>query len=199
VQSELWPWPLELEDLDLPVRPDLAALISIFYPAESRLGSFAPADAADTPEPFRRLLHHDHHMTVTLEDHHQSRVQVHVLQAQTENGTYCRRIILTRESDGKVVLFGIVRLNLAVLAADVQSEIIAGQTPLGRVLIEHNVLRQVEFHQLYRVACGPELADLLQVPAGTVVYGRTALIYCDKKPAVELLEIVPDVGLPGNG
>jgi hypothetical protein len=34
---------------------------------------------------------------------------------------------------------------------------------------------------------------LLEVPKGTLTYGRTALIHCNQEPAIELLEIVAPV------
>ena len=58
------------------------------------------------------------------------------------------------------------------------------------MLIEHNVLREVQLASLYRVTPGPELCRLLEVVQSTTTYGRTAFIYCDGYPAVELLEIV---------
>ena len=44
-----------------------------------------------------------------------------------------------------------MRINLNHLSDDVQREIVDGGTPLGRVLIRHNVLRHVELHRLWRV------------------------------------------------
>jgi chorismate-pyruvate lyase len=136
------------------------------------------------------MLHHEHHMTVTLEAQHASPVTVSVLDVRRDQGVYSRRILLCRESDGAVVQFGIVRLNLEVLDPATRREIEGEQTPLGRVLIDHNVLREIELHQLYRVACGHDLADHFGVAPGTPTYGRTALIYCNGEPAVELLEII---------
>jgi chorismate-pyruvate lyase len=88
------------------------------------------------------------------------------------------------------VQFGIVRLDFDAVSPAVREEIKSERTPLGRVLINHNVLREVELKQIYRIACGPELSRHFNVPEGSEVYGRTALIYCDGEPAVELLEIV---------
>jgi hypothetical protein len=59
------------------------------------------------------------------------------------------------------------------------------------VLIDHNVLREVQLASLYRVVPGPDLCQLFGLPASLATYGRTAFIYCDGFPAVELLEIVP--------
>ena len=76
---------------------------------------------------------------------------------------------------------------------EVRREIESRQTPLGRVLINHNVLRQVELVQLWRIMPGPDLRTQLAIPADVpTVYGRTALIHCNGQPAVELLEVVVD-------
>ena len=89
--------------------------------------------------------------------------------------------------------FGIVRLDLDKLQPAVRTAIEARQTPLGHVLIQHNVLRQVQLAALWKVLPGPELRGLLNCPAPLPTYGRTAMIYCDGEPAVELLEIVAPV------
>jgi chorismate-pyruvate lyase len=64
------------------------------------------------------------------------------------------------------------------------------EVPLGRVLIEHDVLREVQLCELWQIHAGPSLASLLRIKTGDTVYGRTALIFCDGEPAIELLEIV---------
>lgn len=173
-----------------PIYPDLHSLVGIFYEAPETLADFQQVGSSGTPEPYRQLLDHQHHMTVTVEAFHQCPVDVRVLAVKRDANTYSREILLVRQSDGDVVQFGIVRLHWAALPAAVREEIEAGQIPLGRVLITHNVWRQVERHQLYRVTCGPDLAKSFRVPEGTVTYGRTALIYCDGEPAIELLEVV---------
>ncbi len=173
-----------------PTRPDLDQLVSLFYAEPSELGEFTGLAPADIPEPYRGLLHHDHHMTVNVEAFWQCPVDVQVLSVVRDGRQYSRRILLTRRTDQGVVQFGIVRLNLDVVDPAARAEIEAEQTPLGRVLIEHNVLRHVELHQLYRVLCGRDLAACFQVPPATLTFGRTALIYCNAAPAVELLEIV---------
>jgi len=129
-------------------------------------------------------------MTVTLEQHHGCPVDVKVLATHTQGGQYSRKILLTRQSDDQVVQFGIVRLDMRVLANDVRKEIEAKETPLGRILIAHDVLREVKLLNLFEIQCGDELAKSLGFEVGQVCYGRTALIYCDGAPAIELLEIV---------
>ena len=183
-------------------RTNLDDLIAIFYdvdggaestrPPRSDLGIFHDVNGENLPPSIRRLLDHDHHMTVTQESVHQCPVDVQVVRVSHADGNYSRCSTLTRQSDGKIVQFGIVRLHMDRLEPIVRSEIEAGEIPLGRVLISHDVMRQVELHQLYRITAGPGLAAAMRLPSGTTVYGRTAVIYCDDQPVIELLEIVPE-------
>jgi chorismate-pyruvate lyase len=176
-----------------PPAVELDELISLFYPDRAQLGDFAERAVEQCAETYRRLLAHQAHMTVTVERRHRCEVDVEVLASHKTESHYLRKIILRRKVDGRVVQFGIVRLALAALQPDVRDEIMAQKIPLGRVLINHNVMRHVQLNSLWQVACGPELCELFGVERAHVTYARTALIYCDGEPAVELLEIVaPD-------
>ena len=170
--------------------PDLAVLIHLFYSSSDELGRFRECRSVELPESYRELLAHDQHMTVACEARHGGPVDVRVLDVQHTVTHYSRKILLTRPRDQRGVLFGLVRLNLSCLSAEVRRVIESERVPLGRVLIEHNVLRTVRLLSLWRVEPGEELQQLLGLGEGEACYGRTALIYCDGVPAVELLEIV---------
>lgn len=170
--------------------PDLQTLVRLFYENSIELGSFTEVVADDMPAAPRRLLAHHDHMTVTVEEYHGDRVAVEVLETRLEEPYYSRKILLRRERDRQVVQFGIVRLDFRYVDKLVRQEIESQRTPLGRVLIEHDVLRWVELVSLWRIVPGPDLRRLLALPNNEPVYGRTALIYCNGEPAVELLEIV---------
>lgn len=165
-------------------------LIEIYYNDPSALGQFENADHETIPAVYRDLLDHRKHMTVTVEAHHADKVDVEVLRSDVVDGLYRREILLRTHRSGTVVQYGIVRLNTKYLANAPRDEILAQRKPLGRVLIEHDVLREIELFDLLRVQCGPVLARLFQVEVGTQTYGRTALIYCNREPAIELLEVV---------
>jgi chorismate-pyruvate lyase len=171
--------------------PALDHLAGLFYSDLAELGSFEEVLAENMPEPYRTLLAHHKHMTVSVEKHHGSKVEVEVLAAKRNGDYYFRKIILHRQSDQRVVLFGIPRLNLRLVEDDVRREILSESKPLGRVLIEHNVMREVQLGSLYRVTPGPELCRLFGLAEPAQIYGRTAFIYCDGFVAIELLEIVP--------
>lgn len=176
-----------------PVTPDLDELAALFYPSTEALGRFEEVAAADMPPVFQQLLAHNNHMTVTVEGYHQSPVNVRVLDKSIQGDHYARKILLARQSDGSVVQYGIMRIDLAQVSAEVRRQIESEGIPLGRVLISHNVLREVELVSLWRIEPGDELRTLLNTALGEIVYGRTALIHVAGEPAVELLEIVtPD-------
>jgi chorismate-pyruvate lyase len=179
-----------------PTLPNLEELIGLFYADVGQVGVFKQVAAGIMPGYARTLLSHNDHMTVTMEDFHGCGVDVEVLDVQHTGTHYARKILLRRQADRRVVQFGIVRLDFRYVSDEVRREIESRQTPLGKVLIEHNVLRQVQLVGLWKIAPGDDLRRLFGLtdpdcPLG--VYGRTALIYCDAEPAVELLEIVTPV------
>ena len=82
---------------------------------------------------------------------------------------------------------------MALLSPEVRQKILLENIPLGRILLEHNVLTKVQLQALWRVLPGPALRKLFTIPAGQITYGRTATIHCNGGPAIELLEIVSPV------
>jgi chorismate-pyruvate lyase len=178
---------------DRPLLPDLQSLVDLFYDDSDQLGRLTNVGTTEMPAAYQTLLAHQNHMTVTVEHFHRSPVDVRVLATRLTLDHYARKILLSRQTDGRVVQFGIVRLDFRYLSTAVRAAIESQGAPLGRILIEHNVLREVHLSHLWRVEAGPDLASLLDVPAGSITYGRTAIIDCNAEPAVELLEIVTPV------
>ncbi len=168
----------------------LPELVSAFYPEIDELGEFEQVPPAALPEPYRSLLDHSYHMTVTLEQYFSEPVKLEVLRANDQQDEYWRKIVLRRESDGRIVLFGLVRLDLTQLPSEAVREIRQQVTPLGHILIRHNVLREVERLRLWRIHPGLELQRLFGSTNADPLYGRTAIIHCNGDPAIELLEIV---------
>ena len=165
-------------------------LISIYYRESSLLGRFEQVESQAVPSVYRKLLDHSNHMTVTVESHHADSVDVEVLRSDVVDGHYRREILLKTHVSQRVVQYGIVRIFTKYLSDKPRDEILRQRKPLGRVLIEHNVLREIELFDLLRVECGPVLSKFFGVEPGTITYGRTALIHCDHEPAIELLEVV---------
>jgi hypothetical protein len=82
-----------------------------------------------------------------------------------------------------------VRFDLQYVTPAVREEILSEQIPLGRVLIDHNVLRHIDLGAILKITAGPELASLLGMKDHGLTYGRLATIFCNRHPAVDLLEI----------
>ena len=171
-------------------KPDPHSLLGLFPPADY-LRDWTEVPAAQVPEPYRSLLDHEHHMTVTVEAHHGDEVAVRVLEKHVAGESYARKILLALKRSGRVVQFGLVRIHFAYCNQEVRDEIVSERTPLGRVLIKHDVLRRIEPTAFVRVTPGPALVEWFGRDAPT--YGRFALIYCDGRPAIELLEIVTGI------
>lgn len=175
------------------VRPDLPTLAGLFYTYPQDIGEFHEITAEEMPPVYRQLLAHEGHMTETVEAFHGCPVDVEVIAKHITTTHYARKILLRRQSDQSVVQFGIARLTFEYLSDDVRREIESEAIPLGRVLINHNVLREVQLFALWQLYPGPDLRKLFRLEKPTEIYGRTALIYCNGEPAVELLEIVAPV------
>jgi chorismate-pyruvate lyase len=179
----------------LTTAPTLDHLYKLFPDSPDRPDA-VEVPAGDLPQPYQRLLVHTHHMTVTVEEFYRSAVDVQVLNCRRAGNEYARKILLKARPDGRVVQFGLVRINLGVCPEPVRHEIIEGKTPLGRVLIRHDMLRRIEPVAFLRVSLSAEMADWFGVEAGTFTFGRLGLIYTGDRPAVEVLEILAPI--PGE-
>ena len=177
---------------------ELHALTGLFDGGDRLVQSAEHVSSALTPSPYNEMLVHNHHMTVTMEEYHGSAVEVKIVDQVDRDGLYCRKIVLLTLDTAQVVQFGIVRFNFHYVTEAVRDEIVAGQTPLGRVLINHNVLRHIDLGAILRVTAGDELAGLLKMTSGGVTYGRLATIFCNQHPAVDLLEISAPLDLGDN-
>jgi chorismate-pyruvate lyase len=172
-----------------PAGTDIQGLFRIFPPAEymSRAELVPPGRV---PPPYRDLLVNEEHMTLTVARHHGNEVDVKVLEYRVAGDSYARKILLPLRRTGRVVMFGLMRVDFQYCSQEVRQEIVAGQTPLGRILIEHNVLRRVEPTAFVRVVPAAAMLTWFGLDEPRPTYGRFALIHCDEQPAIELLEIV---------
>ncbi len=170
--------------------PDLHELLALFPTSGPPLFAAEVVAAEAVPPPYHALLVHDYHMTVTVEAYHGDLVDVRILARRQDGDSYAREILLALRGDGRIVQFGIVRIHLHYCSPAVRAEILKGGTPLGRILIKHEVLRRIEPTTFLRVVPGPDMMTWFGLREARPTYGRLAYIHCDGQPAVELLEIV---------
>ncbi len=168
---------------------ELKSLASLFPGGDDLFAKTEHVASAMTPEPYKSLLVHEKHMTVTMESYHKSPVGVRILDRHQNNDVYCRKIILVKDGTDEVVQFGIVRFNFEYVTKRVRDEILQGDIPLGRVLINHNVLRHIDLGAILRITSGTGLMEAFGQQEPFVTYGRLATIFCNQQPALDLLEI----------
>jgi len=169
--------------------PNFQALFRLFADAKT-IPKAVMVAPEQVPEPYRGLLVHSHHMTVTVEQFYASPVNVKVLETRLDGNEYSREILLTLSDTGRVVQFGIVRMDLDLLSPLVREQIVEGRTPLGRVLIENDVLRKVVPMGFFRVRTNATMNGWFAETEAVDTYGRLGVIHTDGKPAIEVLEIL---------
>jgi chorismate-pyruvate lyase len=175
---------------------ELNRLTSPFAETSALFANVKHIPSSQTPEPYKSMLVHEHHMTVTMEKYHGSPVDVRILDRKLDGDIYDRMIVLAKAGTDTIVQFGAVRFHFEYVTEAIRNEILAGETPLGRVLINHNILRHIDLGAILRIEAGPLLAQHLQMAEGAETYGRLATIFCNGRPAVDLLEI--SAPLPTN-
>ncbi len=172
--------------------PTADSLFDQFPGASSRPIS-TPITAESIPEPYRGLLVHTVHMTVTVEEFYGGPVDVRVLEAVRNGSEYARKILLALRESGRVVQFGLVQIDLDLLSRKVRDEILAERIPLGRVLIRNDVLRDIHPAGYLKVELDRELTHQFGLKSPTTTYGRLGVISTDGRPAIEVLEILAPV------
>lgn len=167
---------------------ELRLMLAFF--GDARVPHARPITPAALPSPARELLVHNGHMTEMLESHHAGTVDVHPYSIHRNGEIYGRKLDLSLRADGRIVMTGLMIFNLQSVAPAVREEILAAQTPLGRILINHQVLREVTSEAYLQIAADDPLAARFGLAEPRPVYGRLATIFCDGVPAVDLLEVV---------
>lgn len=162
------------------------SLTRIFASTDAEFGSCTAVPPTRVPDGDRELLAHHGHMTVAMERRY-GPVTLRVAAERDVAGWYCREILLVA-ADGRVVQYGIVRIDLGAVPAAVAAAIRACATPLGRILVDAGLLCDVQDVHLVRIEPGPHLTRL--VGGHAVLHGRVAEIRVAGRPTVELLEVV---------
>jgi hypothetical protein len=145
------------------------------------------------PEPYRKLLVHHLHMTVTVEEFYHQSVDVRVLASSHNGDDYHREILLELQQSKQIVQYGIVRINLSCCSPTVREAILEQKIPLGRILIENNVMRRIEPTAILQIEPGTKLMKWLGMTQPQTTYGRMGVIFCDDQPAIAVLEILTPI------
>ena len=115
-----------------------------------------------------------------------------LLAKRLDGSNYTRKIILTLQGSGKVVLFGIVRINLDYCSHAGPGRDPGGTDALGTRLDRAQRAAADRGDRVSEDRAGPPQLQWFRLERPQPFFGRLGFIYCDDRPAVELLEIVVD-------
>lgn len=148
-------------------------------------------DGPAMPEPYRSLLVNEGDMTPTLERFHRCTLHLKVL-GRVHAGEVYRRQVLLLDPKDRPVEFGAIRIHLDVLLPAVQKLVLAGQRPLGGLLIENSVPHHSHPSAYFSVVGDALINRALGVTTPCTLYGRcNTLIAEGGKPIAEVVEILP--------
>lgn len=144
----------------------------------------------EVPQPMRELLHHNKHMTLTLEAFLKMKVSLVMLQSAVTEFTMVREILLQGSENALPVQYAVAKVYLDTLDAAVRADIIQADIPIGHVLVKHDVQREVHCDSLHTVTLCDALSTKLGFSRGFIFFGRKAHILCNGKRAIDLLEVI---------
>jgi chorismate-pyruvate lyase len=178
-------------------REDLLSICGGWPASCACTGCCRRIEVTELPAACRELLDHRRHMTTTLESFYGEPVELHVLDEAMTERYYQRQILLQLRQRKTVVEFGIARVDLAQIPAEVRAEVLGRGAPLGDILIRHEVLREIDPRWYFAVEGGCPWRGHFGSSVAGPVFGRLGEIRCNGSPAIEMLEVVsPD--LPGT-
>ena len=148
--------------------------LPVLYEAEGRpLPGFELIEPKSLPDACHRLLVHTGDMTSKLEDFFSSDMRLRVLRRDHTPEHYRREVILFCEKSELPVEYGAIEIELGAFGDTLRNEIVTGLLPLGGLLNRHGIRYRSQPRGFLRVAPDPRLAELFQLPAPVVLFGRT--------------------------
>lgn len=149
-------------------------------------------DPARIPEPYKRLLVHQHDMTSTLENFHAGRIRLEIVGRDRQGPEYFREVALLIEQDKKPVEFGAIKINLDLFPESAQAAILAEHWPLGRILKEAKIEFSSQPRGFLRIASDKVINEVLHLTGAHLLFGRRNTLWNRTgQPLAEIVEILP--------
>jgi hypothetical protein len=144
-------------------------------------------DGVALPEPYRELLHHREHLTKILEELNGGPLVLTVLERCHVDPIYSRAI--RKSGQGRILEFALITIDLDKCPPRVAGQIMDERIPVGRILIDSGVPRELLVLGFCKVELAPgDLAFSVDQP--TITYGRCIAIELDGVAAIHALEIL---------
>jgi hypothetical protein len=171
---------------------ELDSVISKSHLAGITFG-WLPAEAV--PDPFHRLLVHDHDMTSELARFHGDSITLDVIHSEQNNNLYLREVTLHAAGCRTPVEYGLIEILLENFPSELRPLITTGETPLGTIL-NHSGLSYHSRPQGFLSVPAEALKEVFpKSPGGEILYGRyNHLIRSDDESCLaRIIEILPVV------
>jgi hypothetical protein len=162
--------------------------------AASLLGSTTLSwiPAAEIPQPYQKLLVHDHDMTSELAAFHGDSISLTVLRSQLDDPIYLREVTLHAATSGNTVEYGLIEILLGSFPPELCSRILAGDTPLGAILTTSGLPFHSEPQGFFTVPAQVLDSIFPHSPSGKILFGRyNHLVGDDSNIFARILEILP--------
>lgn len=149
-------------------------------------------DPARIPEPYKRLLVHQHDMTSTLEKFHGGRIRLEIVGRDRQGADYFREVALLVEQNEKPVEFGAIKINLDLFPEAAQAAILDEHWPLGRILKESKIEFSSQPRGFLRIASDKLIDQVLHLTGAHLLFGRRNTLWNRAgQPLAEIVEILP--------
>jgi hypothetical protein len=162
--------------------------------AASLLGSTTLSwiPATEVPQPYQKLLVHDHDMTSELAHFHGDSISLTVLHSQLKDPIYLREVTLHAATSGNTVEYGLIEILLDSFPPELRSRILAGDTPLGAILTTSGLPFRSEPQGYFTLPAQVLDSIFPHSPSGKILFGRyNHLVGAKSKIFARILEIIP--------
>lgn len=169
----------------------LHPLPALYEAAGGPLPDFELFDAKALPAACHRLLVHTGDMTSKLEEFFGEEMRLRVLRCEHNAEHYRREVALVCAKSHLPVEYGAIEIELSAFGEPMRAEIIAGELPLGGLLNRHAVRYRSQPRGFLRVAPDPRLAEIFNLPAPVMLYGRSnVLLDADGRVLARIVEVL---------
>lgn len=163
--------------------------------AASLLGSTTLSwiPATEIPQPYQKLLVHDHDMTSELAAFHGDSISLTVLHSQLDDPIYLREVTLHAATSGIIVEYGLIEILLDSFPPEIRPRILAGDTPLGTILNTSGLAYRSEPQGFYTLPAEILATIFPKSSIGKILFGRyNHLVGEDSNIFARILEILPN-------
>ena len=129
-------------------------------------------EAGSIPQPYRKLLVHTESMTSALKTAYQEEIGLRVLHQECSEQILSRQVVLVRQSDGKPVEFGLIRIHLEHFSPEPKRRVVEGNVPLGKLLPKFGMQYSNRPSAFFQVASEGMIGEALSLSDPCNLYGR---------------------------